>query len=197
MTGLEKIVNRILEDAAQESKEILDQAEETKEDILKRAREEADRIQEESARKSERETENYRKRAASAADLKTRTAVLRGKQETIALILEEAYERLCQEDADTYFKRITKMLQAYAQPQNGIIRFSQKDLDRMPESFEREIEKAAKEAGGSLKLDETAADIANGFVLIYGGIEENCTLRAVFDANKDELTDKVHKLLYR
>ena len=89
------------------------------------------------------------------------------------------------------------MLQAYAQPQNGIIRFSQKDLDRMPESFEREIEKAAKEAGGSLKLDETAADIANGFVLIYGGIEENCTLRAVFDANKDELTDKVHKLLYR
>ena len=34
MTGLEKIVNRILEDAAQESKEILDQAEETKEDIL-------------------------------------------------------------------------------------------------------------------------------------------------------------------
>lgn len=197
MTGLEKIVNQILEDAAQESREILAKAEETKTFILNRAREDAKEIQEDGARKSEKEIENYRKRAASAADLKTRTAVLRGKQETIALILEEAYERLCQEETDAYFARMEKMLRTYVQPGNGLIGFSGQDLRRMPKDFQKKIKAIAKDAGGSLELAPEAANIENGFVLSYGGIEENCTLRAVFDAKKDELTDKVHKLLYR
>ena len=32
--------------------------------------------------------------------------------------------------------------------------------------------------------------IEGGFVLAYGGIEENCTLRAMFDAKRDELSGR-------
>ncbi len=37
-------------------------------------------------------------------------------------------------------------------------------------------------------------NIDNGFILAYGGIEENCTIRAMFDAKRDELSDIVHRL---
>ena len=35
-----------------------------------------------------------------------------------------------------------------------------------------------------------------GFILIYGGIEENCTIRALFDARRETLQDQVHGLLF-
>ena len=39
-------------------------------------------------------------------------------------------------------------------------------------------------------------NIDNGFILTYGGIEENCTIRAMFDAKRDELADSVYRMLF-
>ena len=196
MTGLEKIINQIQEDARKDSDGIIAQAKEKADEILTQARADAKQIQDEIFRKSEKDIANYRKRAQSSADMKKRTAILKAKQETISEILEKAYEAVCSEDVSSYFNRIERMLQIYVQPGDGIISFSQKDLDRMPKDFPEKIQETAKNAKGSLKLSEKGIPIENGFVLSYGGIEENCTLRAVFDMKKDELTDKVHKMLY-
>ena len=46
------------------------------------------------------------------------------------------------------------------------------------------------------EVSKEGKNIENGFVLVYGGIEENCTLRAMFDAKRDELSDKVHRMLF-
>ena len=67
----------------------------------------------------------------------------------------------------------------------------------MPLDYEKEILKAAAEAGGSLQLMKEPRPIEDGFVLVYGGIEENCTFRALLDAKKDELQDTVHRILFR
>ena len=32
--------------------------------------------------------------------------------------------------------------------------------------------------------------------LVYGGVEENCTLKAMFEAKRDELADKVNHLIF-
>ena len=111
-------------------------------------------------------------------------------------MLEKAYEKVCSEDTKTYFDRIERMIRAYAQPAAGVICFSQQDLDRMPKDFSDRIQAAAESVKGSLTLSEKGIRIDNGFVLSYGGIEENCTLRAVFDMKKDDLTDKVHEMLF-
>ena len=88
------------------------------------------------------------------------------------------------------------MLEKYAQPGDGIISFNAKDLKRMPKGFEAEMEKAAQKKGGSLKLSAEAKDMDGGFILVYGGVEENCTIRAMFDAKRDYLSDKVHEVLF-
>ena len=196
MTGLEKIINQILEDARKDADMVIAQAKEKADEILTQAKADSSKLQEEIFRKSEKDIENYRKRAQSSADMKKRTAILKAKQETICEMLEKAYEAVCGEDAPAYFSRIERMLQVYAQPGEGVIYFSQKDLDRMPQDFPNKIQDAARNAKGSLKLSDKGIGIENGFVLSYGGVEENCTLRAVFDMKKDELTDKVHKMLY-
>ena len=46
------------------------------------------------------------------------------------------------------------------------------------------------------ELTETVLDgMDGGFVLTYGGIEENCTIKALFDAKREELSDKVNRQL--
>ena len=63
-------------------------------------------------------------------------------------------------------------------------------------NFSEKIEKAAKESGGTLKLMKEARQIEDGFILVYGGIEENCTFRALLDAKKDQLQDQVNRILF-
>lgn len=66
----------------------------------------------------------------------------------------------------------------------------------MPADFEKNIHAAAEEKGGSLVLSREPKAIEDGFILVYGGIEENCTLKALLDAKKDELQDKVNEILF-
>ena len=37
---------------------------------------------------------------------------------------------------------------------------------------------------------------SRGFILIYGGIEENCSIDAMFAEKRDELLDQVRKILF-
>ena len=97
---------------------------------------------------------------------------------------------------EEYFELILKMLGKYALSQEGEIFFSANDLKRMPTGFEQDAQQKAQANGGSLKVSRKGMNIENGFVLVYGGIEENCTLRAMFDAKRDELADKVHRMLF-
>ena len=66
----------------------------------------------------------------------------------------------------------------------------------MPESFQSDIKKLAEAKGGKLTISGEGRNIENGFVLAYGGIEENCTLKAIFDAKRDEFADKIHHILF-
>ncbi len=75
-------------------------------------------------------------------------------------------------------------VKTYVLPQEGEIYFSVKDLENMPVGFGKEIEEIALAKGGKLTVAGAGRDnIDNGFILAYGGIEENCTIRAMFDAN--------------
>ena len=111
-------------------------------------------------------------------------------------MLEKSYESLAGMEADKYFKMLLKLLDKYVLPQEGEIYFSYADLKRMPKGYGAEVKKLSEARGGSLKVSEEGRNIENGFVLAYGGIEENCTLRAMFDEKKETLSDKVRELLF-
>ena len=56
--------------------------------------------------------------------------------------------------------------------------------------------KAAEAKKGTLTLSSEPKEMDGGFILVYGGIEENCTIRAMFTARHDEWSDLVQKILF-
>ena len=196
MNGLDKIIAQILDDADSEAKEILTAAEKESEEIRKAASESVKKLEAENAEKLSQKEKLYMERIASSADLKKRQAILLAKQQVIAGMLEKAHEALLEKEDAEYFALIEKMLGRFALDKTGAIYFSKRDLDRLPKGFEAVIEKAAEKKGGSLVLVKEPKNIDGGFVLVYGGVEENCSFKAIFSARKDELSDKVHEMLF-
>ncbi len=196
MTGLEKMKNQILDEAKSLAEAKVSDAENQAQEILEAAKAEAAKTAAGISQKSEADVANYKERIASSIDLQRRTRVLSAKQEVIAEVLNKAYEKLKAMETADYFAMMMKILDKYVLAQAGEIYFSQADVNRMPADCRAEIEKIAKAKGGSLKICSQEKGIEGGFVLAYGGIEENCTLRAMFDAKRDELSDEAHRLLF-
>ena len=196
MTGLEKITSQIQEEAKASAAKRVEDAQKEADAIVAEAEKvcasmEANALEENASFKV-----NYAGRVKSSAEQQRRTALLRTKQELITEVIGQAYETLRKEDAANYFLTMEKILKTYVLAEAGEIYFSAEDLARMPADFEKKIQAAAKGKGGSLVLKKEPKAIADGFILVYGGIEENCTLKALFDSCRDQLQDKVNELLF-
>lgn len=196
MAGLDKIINQIAEEAEHSANQIIEEAKKEALRIWETEEEQTKKICLAMEEDLNTEIVNYREQVKSSADFQRRTFLLRAKQEIIENIMEKAYRTLENESIDVYFDFIAKLICKYAQGKSGRIYFSQKDLSRMPEGFEEKIEQAAAVNDGTLTLMKETRDIQNGFILVYGGIEENCTLQAVFNARKEEIQDKVYGMLF-
>lgn len=196
MTGLEKIVSQILDDANKEAGSIAEEAKGQAEAILKKAEDDCRKIEEASSRQLEETKKAYMERIHSSAQLKKRQAVLMAKQQLIAEMLDKAYETLLSMDDSQYFSLLQRMTEKFALAKTGEIYFSNKDLGRMPADFEEKIKAAARRQGGELSLAKEGREIDGGFILVYGGIEENCSFKALLNAKKDELSDRIHSLLF-
>ena len=187
MAGLDKIKSQILDEAKVTADAKIEDAKAQAEQMKLKAQEEGARQADTILKKSEADTASQKERVKSAIDLQRRTRLLEAKQEMIAEIIEKAYEKVINLAPDDYYQMLLSILEAYILPQEGEIYFSVKDLENMPVGFGKEIEEIA--GAGRDNID-------NGFILAYGGIEENCTIRAMFDAKRDELSDIVHRLLF-
>lgn len=196
MTGLEKMKNQILDEAKALADSKIAEANSRAAEILDAAKAEAAKTADSISQKSASDVANYRERIASSIDLQKRTKILAAKQEVIAEVLDKSYETLKTMEEGEYFAMMAKMLGKYVLPQEGEIYFSPADLDRMPSGFEAEVKKIAEAKGGTLTVSKEGKNIDNGFILAYGGIEENCTIKAMFDSKRDELSDKIHHLLF-
>lgn len=196
MSGLDKMKARILEEAKESAQNILGRAGAESDRILREAREAADAAAEEIAAGAARGVQERKKRAGAAADMQRRKAILSAKQEMIQAVLRKAYEQILDLKEEEYFSLIEMLLGKHVLPEKGEICFSRRDLERMPEGFTGRVQKIAEAAGGSLKLSEIPLGTDGGFLLVYGEIEENCTLKAVFDSRKEELSDQVNRMLF-
>lgn len=196
MSGLDNMKNQILDEANHSAEVKIAEANAKADEILNAAEAEAAVQVEKISDKALADVKNYAQRIASSCEMQRKQALLRAKQDVITGVLEKAYDRIMNLGAEAYFDMIRKMLDKYALAEKGEIYFSAKDLSRMPAGFEAEIQKTAIAKGGALSLSKEVKEIDGGFILVYGGIEENCTIKALFDAKRDELSDKVHGLLF-
>ncbi|MBQ1316065.1 MAG: V-type ATP synthase subunit E [Lachnospiraceae bacterium] len=196
MAGIDSILKRIAAEADVAAEDILGKARSEADRIRAEAKEKAVGIGEESARECAQDVEETGRRYASLADSKKRQALLSAKQEMIASCVGKARDRILSMDTEGYFGVMTKLLRKAVTGKDGTLYFSGKDLARMPSSFAEEASKIACEAGGSLTISKETRPMNGGFVLAYGGIEENCSIDALFEERADALSDAVRKILF-
>ena len=196
MSGLEKIIRQIEAEAQCQADELLRcaraEADQIRADLQAKCDQELGQIEE----KSTRDIAACRSRGASAVEQQRRLALLQTKQEIITDVMAKALAQLQAKPAAEYFAAVLKLAERYARAQAGQILFSQEDLDRMDAGFADQLNEAAKKKGGSLTIGTECRPTGGGFVLVYGGIEENCTFPALFDARREELQDLIHRLLF-
>lgn len=196
MSGLDEILN------------IIDvQQKEAEAGILVAAESRIRTIREEAERRAEEAYEDYRKKASgknkleyenacSAADSAMKRKLLAFKVEQIELAVEKTLERLHSLDAAEYFALLERLVEKHISKGDGIVSLNKRDLKRLPEAFESRIQCAAAAKGGSVRLSREAADIEDGFILAYGNISENCSFRAIIEAEKDGVRDTAAKALF-
>ena len=196
MTGIEKIVSRILEEANSLAQKTIDEANAKARAITDEARTEADKTANAIDERSKVDVANQKERIVSAADTQAKKALLEAKQELITQAIEKAYQEFLNQGDASYFDAIIKLVEQYAEPDKGEIYFNAKDKARINPQVEGRIKDAAKNAKGELTFASESRDIEGGFVLVYGGVEINCSIRAIFDAKQSELQDLVQKNLF-
>ncbi|HWR22394.1 MAG TPA: V-type ATP synthase subunit E [Feifaniaceae bacterium] len=195
MTGLEKIVTAIREEAQAEAKAVTDQAKAEAARIQAEEKSRSDALCAETEASAMRQSADIERAAASAAELQRRRRVLEAKQELLAHTMEEALKELYALPEEAYFSLLIQMASACAEPVAGELLLSGRDLSHCPEGFIQRLEQALPK-GAALSLSQETRPIDGGFILKYGEIEHNCSFRAVFDARREELTDKVRGILF-
>lgn len=196
MTGLNRIIGQIQFDAEACAVTAVTKAKIEAEAILRAAKAGNKAAVEAIDKQSDAAVADCLARAASAAALQKRRVILAAKQEIIRNIILKARQSLYALPNEEYFGIIVKMAVKFVLPQSGELMFSQKDLDRLPTNFEATLNEAVKAKGATLKILPESRRIDGGFVLVYGGVEENCSFEALFNAAHDGLQDKVHQLLF-
>lgn len=196
MSGLDNIVKKIKSNSRDEIELIKKDAESYRASVLAEAKKETDKEIKNILDQAKRDQDLFEEKVVSNGEFKQRNALLKAKGEVIDEVISRALDELKNQDTDSYFATVLNVLKGNVQDKDGKICFSKKDLDRIPSDFEAKASDIAKEKGGSLTVDNEPADIADGFILKYGDIEENCTFDAIFEAKRDELRDLVNKNLF-
>lgn len=196
MSGLDNIVEEIRNQSKQEADEILKEADVFCKDYMNKIKKDVEVEVVSIEKKALADRKLYEEKTVSGMEFLERNSILRAKQQVIEQAIDKARESIAGLNDEEYFNVLEKLLRNNVQQGKGKICFSKKDLDRIPNGFEDRVKEIVAENQGELVIDKEPANIKDGFVLVYGEIEENCTLKALFDSNIDRIKDIANKQLF-
>ena len=197
MSGLDEIINIIDSQQKQAEESIIRSAESRAEKIRAEGDAKALKAYNEHKAKDTAKAQAEYKNMCSSIDSAMKRKVLECKVELIDGIIEKTIERMKSLPDDVYFSMLVRISEKYIRKGDGVMYLGSKDLERLPSDFSERVSETALKKGGTLVLSDKPADIDDGFVLEYGLISENCSFRAVAEAEKDGIRDIVSRELFR
>lgn len=193
MTGLNKIIDQITQDAKLTAERLIAEAEEKAAYISKAAEEEGNTQARSILQSAELTAQDMKSRAVSSAQFEKRNKLLLFKQQSIEGLITDTRLSLENADAGSYFKSLETLVTLYARKESATMQLNARDLARMPENFAAAVSEAA---GALITISETPCTIGGGFLLIYDGIDINCSFEALFEDKADEIRDLAGTLLF-
>lgn len=191
MKPLDRIINEITAEARAEAGRLIADAKEEAVKIKNHALSDAAEIEAEGEKKADEEYRRIIERAESAAKVSESRAALSEKQKIIGELISAAKEKAEELPTDEYFSLMLRLLDRYAaEKKHGEIILSEGDYDRITPPFKNALRKR------KLHISDRTGDFKIGFILVYGDIEENCTLDALVEAEHERLSERVAEFMF-
>lgn len=196
MTGLDTILESIRKDGRENADAILAKAQQEADEISAQGREDAQLRREELLRDAPQQAQDAADRVLSSAHREQRRILLIARQEIIQETLEAAEKSLFELSDEDYFTVLLGLAAKRALRQKGELMLGSRDFARKPADFEKKLQTVLPKGAELTVAPKPNPAIDGGFLLLYGGIEENCTFRALFDDKREELQDLTNQILF-
>ena len=219
MNGLDKITERIITDAKEQARNILEQAQADCRTAAKEYANRADAIRNRIAERTMKEGEELIARARSSAAMTRRDILIASKAKMLDKAFETAKAQICDTDYGKYRELLVALLSCalidqakneqagmelgdeVAEVDSFEVLFNATDRERFGaavlegarKNTERRIGTARAE---KLRLSDEVADIEGGLILRYGNVEANCSISALLSEMRRELEPKISALLF-
>ena len=131
MNGIEKITQRMEDDAQREINEVLNAARAQADELTRRSREQADKESAAIVARGESAAAEREKRLESMAEMESRKLVLAAKQEVLDEAFTMALEKLCTLPDEEYIELLAALAVKAARTGREKVIFSQKDRNRV------------------------------------------------------------------
>ena len=191
MTGSEKILQKIRDDAKAECDALIAAARADAKDTAREAEEQIKLMLQKAQADGRARAERQQKLSASSADLQYRSLLLKTRREQIDLTVDALKEYLVSLDDERYFAYLYRCAAQFAGAE-GVVFLNQKDLGRLPDDFIQKM----KEAGVTVTVSETPAAILGGFILRQGDVDLSADFEAMIYDRLDSLEDEINALLF-
>lgn len=199
MKGLEKIKERILEDARREADGILENANKRADDIINKAGEKADAIKKTIGSEYEEKAAELERRILSTADLDMKKKLLDTKQRMIDKAFEGCIKHIEEMPTKDYRALIGDLLISAVQTGEEEVIFSALDDNRLDSYVITEANEKLKSMGrkGSLKLSQEKGGFKGGFILRQKGMEINCSFEALLRTLREQIEPRIAEILFQ
>lgn len=195
MDGLTNIITKINEQNALQCEAVINSAKEKAQNIVDEAKKDAAEYLAKQQEFLAIRNASEKSKAESSAEFEYKRVLLAKKCEIIDSCIKNALESMCGANDEVYFGYVKTLVSKYALAGNGVISFSKKDLDRLPEGFEKTLCECAGD-GKTLEISKDAIDTKGGFVISYPEMRVDCTFASLVEENADNIKDAVNKILF-
>ncbi len=196
---LDKLVERILDDAREYGEKIVSEAKVERLEALERADEEARRAYSEILESARLSADMEKQQRVTAAVIETRKKMLEAKQRAISSVIARAAESVLARSREEYVRLLLSRLAGLGEEAGGELVLSPADRERVGEEFVLAANRAAgkREGPAPFTLSEDSREMLGGFVLKSDGREINCSLDAQIESRREELEEAIVKVVFR
>lgn len=191
MNGLEKINERIRQDARSEMDTILSDAGKRAEIAQRGYADRARQMTDDAARRRQEVSAERMARLRSSADMERRQLLLGAKQDCIDAVFDRAAELLCQLPQEDYIALLARTARQNGDGTEEII-LSAADRDAIGSA----VVAAANESGASFTLCTETREMGGGLILKRGLVEINCSFQTQLRALRQTQASDVARILF-
>ncbi len=189
--GIDKISQKIIDDAKGQSEQILAEAKVRAQELLEQGEEKIAEKAQAIVDRAQDEAQDIERRQAATTDLEMRKRILGAKRKELESVFDAAKAALPGMPEKDYTSLMEKLLIGCSQVGQGDLYLSARD-----KGAPKYLETAEKKLNYKFKILGEVPDASGGFVFAMEGMEINCSLENLVDECAGNLETKVSEILF-